>query len=393
MDVELILEGFTHRSLLRQAPAVIVHPAFFVAHRIRPWTIATLEFGKKRRRAWLVPASADLLCAWERVSWSGSVWISIGLAERMGIEPADTGVEVRLCVEAATARVQPARIDNFLETDQIVLDAAARKRMTRRVLLVSESRTMIVRPVGRRRSRRQAVGRIRLNFHARMLLGIVPGAVTDRQYVQMSPYRPVGAPVSIRRMIRRAVAAVPRLPLLVLEYVARALLGAPRVALAIEESGTSDDPHGLARIPKDALDLLGIESGDKVFVYWGRRRVLVRACSYDKEASDHLPDTRIIDWTPTARSARVEFASRIALPAKFRTRLGAPRNGVVVLRRSLNSRLRRKLIALTIPVLAVTLSILKLDLDPVIAAGIVAAVLFCTLIGERMSSPSWRAWP
>ncbi len=389
------MTALTSEGLLRQLPAAVVHPEFFGVWRIHPWTVASITVGKKTRRTWLVPADDQLLSEWTRASWSSSIWLSRKLARSLGVD-VHASRDAQLTFDCTSARIQFARIDNYLQTHEIVMDPETRRRLlvtSKHVLLVSERRVMVAKPVSRFRSRDQRAGLVRLNYHARALMGLTPGPISRRPSIQLSSYAPVwdshGRPESVWTWIRRVL----RAPIVVLEAVFVLLLRAPRVALAAEESDASDDSQMLVRVSPNTCELLGIESGDGVFVTWGRRRVLVRAGAEESWEYEESALPQKVDWTPGRQTHRVAPDSRIAVPAKVRAELGAPRNSVLVVRRSVLSRLRRRLITLAIPLVGIGIAVLALNVAILLALGLVALTLFLVLAGERVPKPDWRRWP
>jgi hypothetical protein len=395
MPTTLSMTALTSEGLLRQLPAALVHPAFFSVWRVQPWTVASITVGTRTRRTWLVPADEQLLSGWKDTSWSSSIWLSRKLARALGVD-IDSSREAQLTFDRSFARVQVARIDNYLQTHEIVVDSESRRRLlatTKHVLLVSERRVMVAKPVSRLRSREQRSGLVRMNYHARALMGLTPGPISRRPSIQLSPFSPIWdshtKPESVWTWIRRVL----RAPVVVFEIILVFLLRAPRVSLAAEESDASDDSQMLVRVSPNTCELLGIESGDEVFVSWGKRRVLVRAGAEESWEYEESALPQVVDWTPTRQTRRVAPDSRIAVPAKVRVELGAPRNSVLVVRRSVLSRLRRRLITLAIPLVGIGISVLALNLPIPFALGLVALTLVLVLAGERVPKPDWRRWP
>jgi hypothetical protein len=395
MSTTLSLTALTSPGLMRQLPAALLHPAYFSVGRLQPWTIGTVTIGKRSRRTWLVPADDRLLSGWKGAGWSSAIWLSYSLARSLGVE-SRTARDAQLTFDRTAALVQPSRIDNYLHTHEIVVEPELRRQLlvkSKHVLLVSERRVMLAKPVSRRRSRTQQAGRVRLNYHARALMGVEPGPVSRREAVQVSSYSPIYNPRTRPESIWTWLRRILRAPIVLLEWIFVFLLRAPRVALAAEESDASDDSQMLVRVSPNSCELLGIESGDQVFVSWGRRQVLVRAGAEDSWEYEESALPQKIDWTPGRSVHRVGPDSRIAVPAKVRVELGAPRNSVLVVRRFVLSRVRRKLITLAIPLVGIAIAVPTFKLGVPLALGLVALALLLVFAGERLPRPEWRRWP
>lgn len=386
--VEITLSAATDDRLLAQLPAVLLHESYFIVYGIEPWTTAQVGRGGRKAHAWLVPIAPRLLSHRQDVSWSETAWISKDLARSLAISNGDR-VPVRLSVVADRHRVQPARIDNYIPSEHVVVSRHARRELGRMVYVSSGYRVAVVK-ASRRRARDQRPRTVRMNFHMRRLLGVAPDPATDTQQVQLSPYRRVKVPMSFWAWLRRVPGWCFReLPML-FELVGRPLLRAPAVTLASEESLTADDPHGVARVPTYAAELLGTTAGDSVYVYWGKARARVRCQILSDKQEIQIPIQRIVDWLPSRRPPLADRNSIILLPAKIRATLGVPRNGVVVVRRSVVSVVRRRVIALSLPVVAVTVSVSKLGLRPWLAISLLALTVVLTLAGDRIPPRPWR---
>jgi hypothetical protein len=381
------LTGTTNSRLLAQTRAVLVHESFFTVYMVQPWTTMLVRSGERKSQAWVVPISRRLLVNAGHEPWSRTAWLSLDLARTLKLK---SGAHIPLTIETTTAtlRVQPARIDNYLNSDRIVVSKQARRVFGRMLLVSSGSRVAVMRTT-RRHSKQQADSSVRMNFHVRRLLGVVPEPVTNTQHVQISTFHPVEASndgIDVLWLVPRFIA---RLVSGLLEEIGRLALRAPSVTLANEESLTSDDPHGVARIPSNVADLLGVSAGDSIYVYWGRRRVRLRVLLLDSSTVAELPLQGVVDWMPNTRAAQPDPQSKICLPAKVRVALGMPRNGVPVVRRSVLSTVRRRMISLTLPVVAITVSISRLGLQPLQAILLLAVVLVLTLAGDRIPRHPW----
>ncbi len=323
------------------------------------------------------------------------MWLSRTLAGRFrALHP--EGTAATLTIDVVRARVEPSQIDNYLQSHEIVLGPAIRSAIAARskyVLILSPTRAMAMTRVSARRSRGQSDDATRVNYHVRSMLGITATMFERRPPVEIAPFGTVRARNRSLESARRVAKAVLRSPLVLLEVVARVFLNAPRVTLASEESSISDDSHGVVRVSANTCQLLGIQSGDRVYVTWGPRKVVARAFEESRWEYDESYSPEIVDWTPLRRSMTVGLDSRITVPAKLRTELGAPRNSILVVRRSVLSRVRRHLIALTVPIVGILITVFKLGLGILPATILTVIVLVLTLAGERVSEPNWRRWP
>lgn len=385
--MDLTLQGVTKQHLLAQLPAALVHESFFGTYQISPWTVIELWRGERRATAWLVPASRDLLDHADGQPWCSTAWISKNLASSLDLA-FDTPEQVRVVMRSQYMRVQPARIDNYIESDRVVASPELVKAFGTRLLASSGSRIAVLRAV-RRDARKQNAGSVRINYNTRRLLGIAPDPVTNRESIQISRYMPAISPHGRKAEIGRWIVWSLSLPILLLEILGRVALRAPNVLLASEESYTSDDPHGVARVSEEAAELLGISSGDSIYVFWGSRYLKIRALTFKTEAPPVSQKQRIVDWTPSVRPPRADSESRIALPGKVRATIGAPRNAIVRVRRSVLSVLRRRLIALALPVAAVGVGAAALSPPWYLTAGLVVAVFVLTLAGDRIPRKPW----
>src|SRR6266702_1391107 len=333
LAIELI--GTTNSRLLAQTRAVLIHEAYFTIYAIQPWTTVLVRSSQRQSQAWVVPISRRLLENAGQEPWSRTAWLSLDLARTLELK---NRAHIPIVIEmmTATLRVQPARIDNYLDSDRIVVSEQARQAFGRRLLVSSGSRVAVMRTT-RRHSGRQADSSVRMNFHIRRLLGVVPEPVTNTQQVQISTFHPIKASIRDIDILWLVLRFIARLVSEPVEGIGRLALRAPSVTLANEESLTSDDAHGVARIPSNAADLLGVSTGDSIYVYWGRQRVRIRALLLDSGTAAEAPLQRIVDWMPDTRAPQPDPQSKICLPAKVRATLGVPRSGVPVARRSILS--------------------------------------------------------
>lgn len=395
--------------------------AFFDEFGVCPLTVANLRSQLAECWVWLVPPDENALKVLERRSQlpqSKTIWVSQEVAERLGVDE-DRPISVQLTLHVIHPEVKPARLDNFIRTDQIVLasgscdsliDQHREERWLRRsaakifallkkeyFLLTTEHRTMVVTSAKTRSGRANTdEGYLRMNFHARRVMGLAKGDQDSRPNIQVAQFRSTVHPnrndISGYRFLRRVL----QIPSALLNLTATLLLRAPHVSLVVEESAESDDQHGIARVNPTAMGLLGVDAGDQVLVSWGARRVLLRVAEGESRDLDIGDLPEIVEWRANGlrgERPRSPYEDRIALPARARAELGMPRNGVAVVRRYALSRVRRRLGSLALPTVALAVAVPSLGIGFWPAASIVGAIVFLAFAEERLARSSICLWP
>lgn len=373
------------RRLVHPIPALVVHPALLSSWGVRPVHAAEVRVGERSAVVWLVAATGRHEELFDkRHRRTTDVYVDWRTAQALGLADASRS-EGGVRFATATLTVQPQRHDDRLATDEVIVSSSVLDQLGGRhspLLVSSGSRKMAVRARESGTGTPQDPAMVRLNFHARLLLGLERSEDGERPSVVVSQLTS-----AVRKRPRASVRVVNAIRAGVWTVLFRTgefLLRAPRVAVAITSSASADDDAGVVRLSPAVMDLIGVHNGDSVVVSWAGRTAATRAYVDVGERVD-IGRIEVVDWTQSsADQNRLASEFHVSLPSGIRNSLGAPRDAVVVVRRSLSGLFRRRLIALAIPLVGVAVSVAQLGLDVWVGAGLFAASVFLTMAGDRI---------
>ncbi len=382
--------------MLLQLPAAVVHPSFLENLGSATTFPAILHIGDRKSSVWIVPAVGKLLQVVESAS-EETVWLDSRTATSVGLRP-DQDVSCNLEFDLGRLVIQPARIDDPIATTEAIVAPPILDRFATRgsyALVRSSSRTMAVRLRSPRKPLEQSIEKLRLNFHARLLLGLQNDAMDNRPSVEICalPENPEGRLGASR--FRRFLHLCGQLFRRLLEILGDAFLRAPSVALAVRSSASADDSMGVVRCSASTLDLLGVEPGDDVRVRWAGRHVLARVYLLDTSDLINVGAVEIVNWTQADQVSVLPNEATASIPSAIRAELGLPRDGVVEVRRSILGVLKKRAVGLSLPLVGVAVSVPQLGLDLWLGALILAACSVLTLAGDRIpnrESTTRREW-
>lgn len=299
----------------------------------------------------------------------------------LGVTPGElrTG---SVTINKVNLTVQPMRLEYPQAANRAVISSRVSTKLRsrdHRVLVRSATRCMVVTAVPPPGKNTQSDDRIRLNFHARLLLGLVEteGANATVQVSSLPHGSGAGRAGSRARAIWSRFATALGAPL-------RWILGAPVISLAVRSSASPDDGQRVARCSASTFDVLGAEPGDRVRVRWGRRQATVRLFEDPHTDPELTKGPLIVDWSTGRTHDTLPDDSVVLIPAAVRAELGLPRDGVVDIRRSTLWVLRKRAVALTIPLVGVVLAVAGLDVPPWAATILLIVVVFMTIARDRI---------
>lgn len=363
----------TDPSLRRQQRALLVPGEVLDALGIRPGSLASVHVGSRARGVW-VHLNPDA-----GARHDVALRLDARTASALGVEPGGH-VAGRLDAPAVLMTPQPMRLDYPQAANRVVVSArvAADLGLTRgRVVLRSATRTMTATAWSPPDGDRQSDDRVRLNYHARLLLGIAAGG---DERVQLSPWPDDRGGRPVATLLRAAAQRVR----LRLGAPVRFWLGAPSLSLAVRSAASIDDGQRVARCSAATFDLLGAEPGDRVRVSWGARETSVRLFARPGADLDLSAGPAIVDWSTGRTDDEIPDDSTILVPAAVRAELGAPRDGVVDIRRSTAWLVRKRAVALTLPLIGVAVSVAGLSLPAEVGAILLVVATLMTLARDRV---------
>lgn len=146
---------------------------------------------------------------------------------------------------------------------------------------------------------------------------------------------------------------------LVSEVILRFLLRSPSLAVRTIQMEPGADDESRIRLHPVALDLLGIQSGDQVFVSWGwGQRAAVALLGHDESDPEARTAVRHSQAADTAEQDDPHVPStllaRLSLPARIGS--GLPPHTVVTVRRRLRPLVGRHINLLSVPLVGVLLA-------------------------------------
>lgn len=163
--------------------------------------------------------------------------------------------------------------------------------------------------------------------------------------------------------VRRIVTRTLRSPFALLDYMVecllRMLLGAPQLAVRTAQMEPGADDESRVRLDEVAMNLLGVQAGDQVFISWAWAQrvagVLVGFEDNTDEASAVIAKAQGANRAHAMR-ARVPrtVIARVSLPARQGT--GLPPDTVVVVRRRVRPLVGRHVNLLAVPLVGVLLA-------------------------------------
>jgi hypothetical protein len=368
----------TRPDLLRQLPAVLLAASHIDEWALTVGTQALLRVGNQEVSVWIHKFENSVLDT-DQMDRSPTVLVDNRTATRLGVVSGQVE-KGQLQAVSRNLRIQPMRLDYPLESSRAVVGEQVLSVFGGAgsyALIRTTSRCMPVLLSLAPNGNFQSEERIRLSYHARLLLGIGNSDASDRPIVSVHAV-PVAEPQKGRSITRLRT-----MPGRIVERIGGWMLGAPAGAFAVLSSSSSDDPMRVARCSRASMDLLGIEPGDRVLVGWLGRVKSVRV--HLREASTAFLESgpEVVAWNGSPNDALSDDLT-IALPAVLRAELGVPRDGVVELRRSVGWLLRKRAVGLTLPLVALAVSVPGLGMNVWAAGGLLAMTVVMTLAQDRI---------
>lgn len=372
----------TDAGLRRQQRAVLAPPPVISGWGLQAGSLVRVQVGNRARGVWL--HVADDITATKAPDGTPVLYLDARTAAALGVA-IDTLTEGQIDVRSWHLRPQPMRLDYPQGSGLVVVPPDVLEGLGgtgRAVVIRSPSRVMVAQAWTPPLPDRQAPDKVRLNYHSRLLLGITDGATEPMQVTPWPRDAGIGFPALAQRAGRRA-RDVMGAPL-------RAWLGAPELLVAVRSASSIDDGQRVARCASSTLDLLGARPGDLVRVGWGPRTTSVRLFPRSDSDTSPINAPSMVDWVGGRTDDEIPDDSEILIPAAVRAELGAPRDSVVLVRRSTAWLLRKRAVALTLPLVGVAISIPGVDLPPVAGVLLLALVSLMTLAQDRVPRPRRR---
>lgn len=374
---------WTRENLLNQLSAAFVDDDVFTFWGMHDSTPAVVRVGSKSAAVWLFRRRTEISATDLALATAGSVWLDSRTAASLGLQ-GTTGVIGHLEFHFQSLQVQPMRIDHAFTSNHAVVGEDTYRALGSSggyALIRSDSRCMTVkleRPVGYV----QSESKVRLNYHARLLLGLNSSTASARQQLVVHQF---DRRLTAARSLKDKVLAALAVPNEIVEKLARLFLNAPVASLVVRSSASADDAMQVVRCSSATIDVIGIEPGDSIRVGWGGSEITVRAFVAESREVSSSDGPEIVAWRETALEDNVPGDSSITIPAGVRAKLGVPRDGVVDVRRSMTGLLRKRAIGLSLPLVGVAISVWGLDIELWIGVGVLVLSGALTLVGDRIS--------
>lgn len=370
--------------LLAPCPVAIVTGEAAASWGVVLPLVLELRVGERRAAAWAftpeqfhddTPESRML-----RIG-HGEVGLSAGVANELGVTAGST-VHVAMSANTHLAVRSPSLVE-VPAADTVEIDTAVASRLG---ISDGRDRWAVLTAGGLSAPVRVSTGA----GHGeeivipRSLAALVGGPPPGTR-VQLAALPGRGAfPAGHRPRRRRPLRAAAHQLGLLAELALRPLLRAPVVVVRTTSGLVPDDGEQVARLPEPLFPLLGIREGDQLILSWAGRQAVVRALA-DVPGADAAEEREQGTPVPAHLVVRVPVAVQAAL--------GIPATTVVSARRRLRTLLVSEVheLNLTVAGLAVAYATLP-DSRPVLALGVVAAVLFELGALRYQRAPRGR-WP
>lgn len=365
----------TDNVLRRQQRALLASESLIQEWGLLAGSLVRVTVGRRVRGVWLYRDDAP-----QPTPEDGAplLRLDVRTAESFGVPPGHA-VEAELELNIHTLVPQPMRLDFPQGADLVVVSTAVLDSLGGRGSLAvvrSASRVMTARAWAPPTPVPQAEHKIRLNYHTRLLLG-VPEAVDTTVQVSAWPVDVGNRPAAILRDSAHRARTLLGAP-------ARAWLGAPELLLAVRSAASIDDGQRVARCAPSTIDLLGVEAGDRVRVRWGTRSTSVRVFARAVADVSSTEGPLVVDWSNGRTDDAIPEDSEIFIPAAVRAELGAPRDSILSVRRSTAWLLRKRAVALTLPLVGVAISVPGLDLPAWAGVLLLVVASLMTLARDRV---------